>query len=290
MCAGKKSSDAGLDETSAERGNPRLVEAWATDSIFKTPESVLYDEGSGRLLVANVNRDPWVRDGNGFISVIDLEGRLINYKWAEGLSGPKGMGIRHGMLYVADIDRLVAIDLNSGAVKQEFLVAEGLAAQLNDVAVADDGRIFVSGSGSETIYELRNGNLAPVLSGKSDDGLGRPNGLLWKNGHLLMLGSRSGLLSRINLQYDIVTPLRDSLGQGDGLVNGPANGYFVSSWAGEIFYLSAGYDRIPLLDCRESGINTADIAFLEDHNLLLVPTFFNNRVIAYYYQPSGQRQ
>jgi hypothetical protein len=36
-----------------------------------------------------------------------------------------------------------------------------------------------------------------------------------------------------------------------------------------------------LLDTRESGSNAADIEFIRDKNLLLVPAFSANKVVAY---------
>ena len=73
----------------------------------------------------------------------------------------------------------------------------------------------------------------------------------------------------------------DSLGHGDGIVPVGSGDYLASSWRGEIFYISADYQKTPLLDTRNEEINAADIDYVQDMQMLLVPTFFKNYVVAY---------
>jgi hypothetical protein len=40
-------------------------------------------------------------------------------------------------------------------------------------------------------------------------------------------------------------------------------------------------EKSSLLNTKDQGKNTADIWFIQEENLLLVPTFFDNRVVAY---------
>ena len=71
----------------------RLTRLWASDTLLRTPESVIYDELRDVLYVANVNMNPWEKDGNGFISKLSSSGEILNLRWVEGMNGPKGMGI-----------------------------------------------------------------------------------------------------------------------------------------------------------------------------------------------------
>ena len=256
----------------------RLKEAWATDTIFQTPESILYDSASNSLFVANINQNSWEKDGNGYISLVTLEGKMITRKWATGLSGPKGMGISGSSLFVTDIDELVEFSLATGDRVNSYTV-EGEKPQLNDVAVGPNGSIFFSGSGAEAIFQLKQGEVSVFLDGNGN--LGRPNGLLFQNKTLYMLGSNSGALSAIEITTKARKELASELGVGDGIVSLGENGFITSSWKGQVFHVAPSGEVTELLDTREQEINTADIEYVAHKNLLLIPTFYDNRIRAY---------
>jgi len=144
----------------------RLELVWASDTLLRTPESVCFDKDRQVIYVANVNLNPWEKDGNGFISKMDLSGNITELKWIEGLSGPKGMGIFGNALYVTDIDEIVKINIESGEVDEKIKV-EGKP-DLNDITVGDDGTVYISGSSSNTIYELKDGEVSELLVGEEE--------------------------------------------------------------------------------------------------------------------------
>ena len=51
--------------------------AWETESIFKLPESVIYDEKNDVLYVSNIVNHPFKKDGSGFISKLSLTGEVL---------------------------------------------------------------------------------------------------------------------------------------------------------------------------------------------------------------------
>ncbi|MFI1771913.1 hypothetical protein [Thalassobellus citreus] len=55
---------------------PSIEFLWETDSVFKTPESALYDETRQVIYVSNVNLNPRKKDENGFISKLDKNGNI----------------------------------------------------------------------------------------------------------------------------------------------------------------------------------------------------------------------
>ena len=57
--------------------------------------------------------------------------------------------------------------------------------------------------------------------------------------------------------------------------------YIVTSWAGEIFLVLPDYSRVSLLKTSDEKVNSADIGFNIEKQVVYVPTFFDNRVIAY---------
>lgn len=253
---------------------PSIKKVWASDTLLRTPEAVLYDKERAVVYVANINENPWGKDGNGFISKMDLKGNITNLHWVEGLSAPKGMGVVGNSLFVADIDEVVEIDINQGSILNRYVV-EGTPT-LNDITV-HDGKVYISGSDSNKVFELKDGKVVVILEGD----FGRPNGLFAEADRLLMITSNSSQLKSFDWATQQPTVLVDSLGHGDGIVPVGNGDYLASSWKGELFYITSDWKRIQLLDTREAAINAADIDYVISQNLLLVPTFFDNRVVAY---------
>ena len=270
-CGSKPAPTASQEESNIA---PTITQVWASDTSLRTPESVLFDKMRNVIYVANVNMNPWEKDGNGFISKLDMRGRILTLDWVKGMNGPKGMGIVGNSLYVADIDEVIEIDIESSQIVKRYIV-EGTPT-LNDITVKD-GVVYISGSDSNKIFALKNGQVSLLLEGE----LGRPNGLLAESDRLLMITSNSSQLESIDLNTLERKILVGGLGHGDGIVPAGDGHYLASSWRGELFFISSDWQRTPLLDTRDAEINAADIDYIIDKNLLLVPTFFDNRVVAY---------
>jgi hypothetical protein len=66
----------------------------------------------------------------------------------------------------------------------------------------------------------------------------------------------------------------------DGLEKDNDGNFVFSHWAGRIFINKDG-KTTKLFDSSEQNINSADIDFASKLNLVLVPTFMDNRVVAY---------
>lgn len=248
---------------------------WQSDTLLRTPESVLIDREREILYVSNVNLNPWEKDGNGFLSKMDKSGNIVELKWVEGLHGPKGMGISGKSLFVADIDALVEVDIETGTIVGKTEVAG--KPDLNDVTVAADGTVFVSGSGSNTIYRLNNGVLEEFFRGGEE----RFNGLFWEKERMLLITSAGSQFKEISLASKEVNIIAEGMGHGDAIAPVGDGGYLTTSWAGKIFYVSAGGETTLLLDTEGSGENAADLDFSIESQTLYVPTFFGNRVKAY---------
>jgi len=133
----KKSGKDAVDETAVKKFE--LVELWKTDTLFRVPESVIYDENNDVLYVSNLNYEPRVKDGNGFISRLSTSGEILDLKWVEDMSSPKGLGIYEGKLYVSDIDEVIVIDIARGEIA-ERIVIEG-AKMINDISIDSEGNV-----------------------------------------------------------------------------------------------------------------------------------------------------
>jgi sugar lactone lactonase YvrE len=127
-------------------------------SGFDSPECVALDEKRDMIYVSNIQTKTagyWEKDEKGFISLMEGEGMLKKLRWKDSteeypLSAPKGMCVCEGLLYVADIDRVVTYSLAGEAVKTIEIPG---AKMLND-AVAHEGFAYVSDTGTGKIWKL----------------------------------------------------------------------------------------------------------------------------------------
>ena len=250
----------------------QLVKKWESDTLFKVPESVLFD-GNNQLYVSNIDgTDPWAKDGKGSIGKLGTDGRIIKVDWVTGLNAPKGMGLYQGKLYVADISNLVVIDIAKGVIEKTIPVegAEGL----NDVSVGMDGVVWVSDSKLKKIYRVENGKSALFL-----ENLKGPNGVQMRGKDFYILDA--GGIFKVNPDKTL-TMISDGMEGGtDGIENISGNDFIVSCWQGVIWYVHADGTKEQLLDTRADKRNTADIGLDKKTKTLYVPTFWRNSVVAY---------
>jgi sugar lactone lactonase YvrE len=251
----------------------RLIKKWETPKEFFTPESVCYNPELQVLYVANINGKGDQKDGNGFISTLSLLGEVEELRWVSGLNAPKGMGIYNGKLYVADIDRVAMIDIKNKKIEKfyEFPESKGL----NDIAVDQFGAIYISDKASTSIYRIFNNKAEMWLDDKI---LAGPNGLFVENDKL-MIGC--GKIVLADLKDKKIINWLEKTGGIDGLEGAGDGRYLFSDWSGNVYLVDTDRKIEKILDTTTAGINAADIEFIPSLKLLLVPTFNDNRVMAY---------
>ena len=249
-----------------------LVKLWETEATLKVPESVLYDAARGVLFITNIDGEPWGDDGKGSIGKVGLDGKVIATDWVTGLSAPKGMGLHGDRLYVADIDRVVVIDVEKGEIVDKIVV-EG-AHGLNDIAMGAGGAIYVSDSKDKKIHAIREGKASLVI-----EGLRAPNGVHVYDGQLHF--ADRGTLYRLDSNNDKVLVSVGKEGNGDGLESVGGDEFLISYWPGVIDLAKADGSREVLLDTTAAKINAADLGYDPARRIVYVPTFFKNTVVAY---------
>src|ERR1700704_5756439 len=146
---------------------------WVVSEGMDSPESVSYDADSGFLFVSQIGGQAADKDGNGRISKLTLDGKVVDANWVTGLNGPKGQASRRGTLWVADIDEVVGVDIKAGRVTSHLKI-DG-AQFLNDLAIAPDGAIYTSDSFGNRIYVIKDGKASVFFEG---DSIPLPNGVL----------------------------------------------------------------------------------------------------------------
>jgi hypothetical protein len=266
--------------------------AWRVTEGIKTPESVLYDAANDRFFVSNINGKAIDVDNNGYIVELSGDGKVTKPKFIEGgkdkikLDAPKGLGLSNGILYVSDITVVRKFDVKTGAPKGEIPIS--YATFLNDIAVAPDGRVFVSDSGTkpgatgfeptgtDAVYSIDKAGKVKVVQ-KSVE-LHGPNGLLFVGKDLIvnaLLGDEVYKLDDKGVKLEVTkipTGGLDGLGSlGDSLL--------VSSWVGSTIYKGKlGGKFEPVLQ----GVKgPADFAIDSKRSRVVLPRFMEDAVEAY---------
>lgn len=254
-----------------------LVKKWETPATLFTPESVLFSANDKVLYVSNIGAgtDPWAKDGNGSIAKVGLDGKVIAAEWVKGLDAPKGLGLRAGKLYVADLSRVVVIDVAKGAIEKTIEI-EG-AKGLNDITVDAAGVVYVSEFKAGKVYAITGGKPVLFLAG-----LKTPNGLL-AHGKVLYVLDSGGLSVTGAGPSKALTKIVDGLEGGtDGIEHIKGDEFIVSCWGGVVYHVNvATKQQQVLLDTRAAKVHSADIGYDAAKRMVYVPTFFTNTVVAY---------
>lgn len=141
------------------------------------PESVAEDDNIFYVACIGQKLTPTEKDGDGFIVTVDDDGDIIspNAFPQVRLDAPKGAEIEDGVLYVADVDRVVGINIRLGTVVFTVDFSREGTKYLNDI-VEDDDFLYVSATDIGKIFRvsLRDGSYEEL---KTAEPLDSPNGL-----------------------------------------------------------------------------------------------------------------
>lgn len=251
----------------------KVVELWKTDNVFKTPECAIYDSINKSIYVSNINENPRQKDENGFISKISKDGKKVEIEWVKGLSSPKGMGLFNNILYVTDTDEIVAIDVNKAEIIKNIPFPK--VGMLNDITIDKEGRIYTSDMDSNKIFTFFEDE---IKLWKSE--IEKPNGLLIDGNELLVASFNSGQLISYNIINQDSKIIGKGLGKADGIVKVGPGSFIVSDWNGELFFVK-NVNSQSIFNGKISGVQTADLGIIEEENIVIVPTFSDNRLIAF---------
>jgi DNA-binding beta-propeller fold protein YncE len=250
-----------------------LQSAWTLEGI-ETPESVIevVNKRQNFFLVSSIDGDPFTKDGKGGLVKINGRGEMLDKNWVTGLNAPKGMAQFKDKVFVADIDEVIVVDINSAQVIEKILIPGAI--MLNDVAVDERGTVYISDTFAARVYRLKNRKVDVYL-----DEVPSANGL-WAEADRLLVGASNQLIAYNGAKKS--KQIGDDLPfEIDGITPFKCHTYLVSSWEGQIWSISNKGEQTLLLDSVAGGVNTADIMYSESAKLLFVPNFFSNKVSAY---------
>lgn len=237
---------------------------------FEGSEAARYDDARDEYVVSNLGPRGTAEDG--FISRVAPDGTVRALRWiAAGLVDPLGIYLHGDTLYVADTDVVRMFDRTSGAPRGAVEIPG--AVRLNDLAVAPDGTVYVTDSGSNdapgALWRIGADGRVSAFAAR-DPALERPNGIaVLPDGNIVHGGRGVNLVIRTP-EGRIVREITLPTGQFDGIVVLPDGNLLVASQLGRNVYrvdLATGGSEVVAADIEVP----AAIGFDTRRSRLLVP-------------------
>lgn len=255
-------------------------------SGFHHVESVTAD---GKFLYcADIGKElnPTAKDGDGKIIKLDLNGKIIDSLFVEEkLHAPKGLTIANGVLFAADVDRLVAIDLKTGNKSFEIQFTD--ISFLNDITIVDKNTAYISATDKNKIFKV---NLATKAYSELviDKTIAGVNGLFYdKNSKRLYVNGfgadnkPNGIVGFIDLSNNKFTQLTTIEGYFDGiwLLN---ETLYTSNWVafekkGIIQAINIKTGNVSTVQLKEPIAGPADFTITKDR--IIVPEMMSGNIL-----------
>jgi DNA-binding beta-propeller fold protein YncE len=254
--------------------------------VLDAPENAFWHGESESWFVSNLGGGLSLdKDGVGWVARFDAEGKLMSPRWVDGLDAPTGMAAYGGFLFVADRGRVHEIDISSGKIRR---VIELPGSEfVNDVAATADGRIFVSDTATNRIYEIDDGEASVWLE---TERLQSPNGLWVSAGNLIVATwgpmtdlatfatEYPGTLLRIEIATKAISPIGDGhpIANFDGVIAAFGE-YYATDWTGgRLLRITTEGTVTTVLSGFEQ---LADLGFNPQKRQLGLPVMKDNRFI-----------
>jgi sugar lactone lactonase YvrE len=269
--------------TTAAAAAPAAEAPVIVKEAFLQPESALYDAEQDVYFVSSINGKPGDADGNGFITKVSPDGKILDAKFVDGtkkgstLNAPKGLAVSGDTLYAADLTFVRLFDRKTGAPKGKTAIPG--ATFLNDLCSAPDGSVYVSDTGikpkadsfdptgSDSVYKItKGGKVEKVIANKD---LGGPNGLTADDTGVWVVTMRSGELFHVGKAGKQEGLVKLPSGFLDGLVKLPDGNLLVTTWATSS--VLKGTPSGPFTPFLSDVKSPADIGYDSKRNVLLIP-------------------
>ena len=241
--------------------------AWVASGEFCEPETVL-PLPDGTLLISNVCG--FNEPGSGFLTLLDADGNVINWRIVDQLDAPLGMALQDDRLFVIDRNRVKVFTWPHYELLETIDLDTEVA---NDIAVAPDGAMYVSDTAGHKVVEISKDRAQSMLAGKPQ--FQGANGIHLDGETLYVGGER---LWQVNLEdYSVTTIGPEWLTDIDGIEMEPGGTLQVTPVAGPLVRFCDG-GGVEIL--AGDGISSANHGYAASLGLALIPTGFDNTVVA----------
>jgi sugar lactone lactonase YvrE len=258
--------------------SPKIEKLWETGREFFVPESVALDPARSAVYVSNYDGfHPSQGRGMQSISRLTPDGAVESPKWIEGLNNPTGLAVWKDTLYAVEGTGIVEIEIPARKIVKRH-PAPG-AMFLNDLAVRENGDIYVTDSRKGVLFKFSNGACEEWLKGPE---VAQPNGIHIRGNRLLWGNNGDGCLKAADLATKRVEILaRLPPGTIDGIQSAPNGDTLVSHNEGRLYRIGPAGTVVKILDTSVVGLNLADFGYDGKSGLLVFPTFRAHKVVAY---------
>lgn len=264
-----------LSSCSNEFQHEGLTSVFETEAVFKSPECIIVNSAENCFYVSNINnRSSDEKDGDGFISKVSLDGKILELEWITGINDPRGMSLIEDTLWVADIDELIKISVSSATILEKIKI-DGATA-LNDISIDESTqKLYTSDFRGNKVFTLENFN----TQGASIE-INKPNGLLTFNQQLFV-----GTFDAENTLSVINENAKETIWSAECKIDGLAmyqepDALLLSNYDGQLLILDKTSQSTTLLIKTEKH-KVADFAFVPDQSMVIIPALDINKVLAY---------
>ncbi|NDV25475.1 hypothetical protein [Desulfovibrio sp. JC010] len=259
---------------------------------FSAPESVTSD--GTFFYVSNVGEKlkPMDKDGDGYISRLSADGKVLDRKFISGLNAPKGLTVLNGVLYINDIDHLKGYSVADGKQVLDLDFSAQGTSFLNGMTVIGGGKLLVSAMDTGALFEVDLSAGPAFVRLECDSDLFGPNGLSYdpETGtvYLCSFGKDhqpNGIVGKGRIDGGKFYFERTSLQTGlyDGMVYQDGNIIF-SDWVdfkkeGVLIKQNVNSGELSTLDLGEKIGGPADLYLDEKGKRLWIPMMLENKVM-----------
>lgn len=244
---------------------------WVLSEGLCEPETVIHDTVLDTLIVSNICG--FKKNGEGYLSTLTRDGAMKTARWIDTLDAPAGMAILDRTLYVTDLDKVQVINLDRGEIVST-LGSFADAKAFNDLAVTPDGTIYVSDSARHKVIKIQDGIPTPFPNDTTE--FKYANGMHLDENRLYIGGDR---LWVIDLQSMHVEPIDvQGLSDIDGIETDGHGGLTASIVGGDVWHLPK--EGVPAV-WTARGVSSTNHAYLPDNDFVIIPTGYDNTVIAF---------
>jgi sugar lactone lactonase YvrE len=257
---------------------------------FDAPDQCVWHAPSRTWFVSNLGGGiSLAKDGYGWITRLDETGKVIEPFWiglVERMHAPSGMVATDRQLYVCDREGVHQIDIAARKVTKFYPIPQGKF--INDIAIAENGDLYVSDFFANRIYRLpQESRVAEVWL--ETDRLEAPDGLYMDGGKLIVGSwgvltgpetfntSKDGDLLRIDLQTKKIEVISKEAGNLEGITKA-GEFYYVTDWAaGKLLQIHSETGKIT--DVLTGLRNPTDPGYAPELGVLAFPQHSGDQVL-----------